>query len=138
MLSISISYNMISCKTSKETLKKTKSTKYCFQNRSLAYNLWKAADSFWCQYFDNCGHICFLNNSYYCGFPCPSTKKSFGLVYAQFWRHRPSILVFFDKIEFPDQTVNLCLSYIIRKLTVHLRCSKTLFFWASYEASHFC
>ena len=55
-------------------------------------------------------------------------KKSFGLVYAQFWRHRPSILVFFDNVEFPDQTVNLCLLYIFRKLTVHLRCNKTLFF----------
>ena len=35
--------------------------KYPFQNESaLGHKLWKAADSFWNQYFENCGRICFF------------------------------------------------------------------------------
>ena len=38
-------------------------SKYRFQNESaLGHKLWQAADSFWNQYFENCGRACFFGH----------------------------------------------------------------------------
>ena len=98
--------NAVSKKTSKATIFKRTLPKGIGVG---SYKLWEAADSFWKQYFENCGRACFYRQliillkdhifgyeaiykkvPFFTDFSCRLQKKSIGLVYPQFWCHRPS------------------------------------------------